>query len=68
MNLSDVTIRRGSIIPCQVQKHGTEIIEVEVWHHITTCSGIESVKGTNVLWKMGPNVQHTSRNTHLVVF
>ena len=60
--------RRGSFITCYVQKHGTEIIEVKVWHHIATCSERKFVKAINVWWKMGSNLQHTSRNTHLEVF
>ena len=45
--------RRGSFKTCYVQKHGTEIIEVEVWPYIATFSERESVKCINVLWSMG---------------
>ena len=58
----------GSFKTCYVQKHGTEIIEVEVWPHTIPCSIIKYVKGTNGLWRVGTNVQYTSRNTHLLVF
>ena len=60
--------RRGSFKTCYVQKHATEIIEVEVWHHILPCYRKGYVKSTNVLLKVDTNVQHTSRNTHMVVF
>ena len=60
--------RRGSFITCYVQKHGTEIIEVKVWHHIATCFEGKFVKAINVWWKMGSNLQHTSRNTYLEAF
>ena len=63
-----ITIRRGSFKTCYVQKHGTEIIEVEVWPYIATFSERESVKVINVLWSMGTNVQYTSRNTNLAAF
>ena len=36
--------RRGSIKTCHVQKHGTEIIEVEVWLYFMTCSKYEEAK------------------------
>ena len=68
MNLSDVTIRRGSIIPCQVQKHGTEIIEVEVWLHFMTCSKSDGAKTKSAMRKMDTNVQYMQRNTSLEVF
>ena len=36
-NIKGNIFRCGSIIMCQVQKHGTEIIEIEVWLHFMTC-------------------------------
>ena len=58
----------GSFKTCYVQKHGTEIIEFEVWPYIATFSERESVKDINVLWSMATNVQYTSRNTNLAAF
>ena len=46
---NDVTLilnRPGSFKTCYVQKHATEIIEVEVWHHILPCYGKDYVKST----------------------
>ena len=60
--------RRGSFKTCYVQKHAIEIIEVEVWHHILPCYVKDYVKSTKELLKVDTNVQHTSRNTHMVVF
>ena len=60
--------RCGSFKTFYVHKHGTEIIEVEVWPHIVACYRRESFKVTNILWKVDTNLQYTSRNTHLVVF
>ena len=37
-------------------KHETGIIEVEVWHHITSSSRIESLKVSYDLCRIGPNV------------
>ena len=37
VTITSTIIRCGSIIMCQVQKHGSEIIEVEVWLHFMTC-------------------------------
>ena len=51
-----------------VQKHGAEIIEVEVWPHIVACYNRESFNLTNNLWKVDTNVEYTPRNTYLVVF
>ena len=53
---------------CQVQKHGTEIIEVEVWLHLMTCSKGEGAKTKSAMHKIDTNVQHTRRNTSLVEF
>ena len=60
--------RRGSFKTFYVHKHGTEIIEVEVWPHIVACYRRESFKVTNILLKVDTNIQYTSRNTHMVVF
>ena len=45
---------------CQVQKHGTEIIEDEVWLHFLTCSKGEGAKTKSAMPKMDTNVQHMS--------
>ena len=60
--------RRGSFKTFDVHKHGTAIIEVEVWPHIVACYRRESFKVTNILLKVDTNIQYTSRNTHMVVF
>ena len=59
------TTRCGSFKTCYVQNHRTEIIEGEVWPHTIPCSIRKYVKGTNVLWRVGTNVQYNSKNTHL---
>ena len=65
-----ITNRRGrfKMLQLHVHKHGTEIIEVEVWSHTIACYRRESFKVTNFFWQGDTNVQYTSRNTHLVVF
>ena len=50
--------RVGSIITCQVQKHGTEIIEVEVWLHFITFSKNDGAKTKTDMYKMDINVQY----------
>ena len=60
--------RRGSIITCQVQKHGAEIIEVEVWLHFMTFSKRKVAKPKTLMQKMNPNVQYMQRKTSLEVF
>ena len=52
---------------CNLEKR-TEIIEVEVWHHILPCYRKDYVKSSKELLNVDTNVQHTSRNTHMVVF
>ena len=59
---------RGRFKTLHVHKHGTKIIEVEVWPHSVACYRRESFKVTNILWQRDTNVQYTSRNTHMVVF
>ena len=61
-------IRCGSIIMCQVQKHGTEIIEGEVWLHFITCSKGDEAETKSAMHKMDTNVQHMQRNTSLDAF
>ena len=60
--------RRGSIITCQVQKHGTEIFEVKVWLHFITISKSDSAKIKTEMYKMDINVQYVERTTSLGVF
>ena len=48
--------RRGSIITCQVQKHGTEILEVEVWEDFMTCSKNDGAKPKTLMHKMNTDV------------
>ena len=60
--------RRGSIITCQVQKHGTEIFEVKVWLHFITISKSDGAKIKTEMYKMDINVQYVERNTSLGVF
>ena len=59
---------RGSIIMCQVQKHGTEIFEVEVWLHFITILKSDGAKIKTDMYKMDINVQYVERNTSLGVF
>ena len=42
----------GSFKTFYVHKHGTEIIEVEVWPHIVACYRRETFKVTNILLKV----------------
>ena len=44
MTKTPISIRRGSIITCHVQKHRTEIIEVEVWLNFITISKAMGLK------------------------
>ena len=60
--------RRGSIITCHVQKHRTEIIEVEVWLNFITISKSDGAKTKTVMYKMDVNVHYVERNTSLGVF
>ena len=60
--------RRGIIITCQVQKHGTEIIEVEVWLHFITISKSDGAKTKTAMYKMDINVHYVERNTSLGIF
>ena len=53
---------------CQVQKHGTEIIEIEVWLHFMTYSKGEGAKTKSAMHKIDTNVQHMRRNTSLDEF
>ena len=55
------TFLRGSIIMCQVQKQGTEIIEVEVWLHFVTISKRDGAKTKTAMYEMDINVQYTYR-------
>ena len=55
---SDLIYRRGSIKTCHVQKHGSEIIEVEVWHHIMTCLKRDRAKTKSDMYKMDTNLQY----------
>ena len=50
--------RRGSIITCQVQKHGTEIIKVKVWLHFITITKSDGAKIKTAMYKMDVNVQY----------
>ena len=60
--------RCGSIKTCHVQKHGAEIIEVEVWLYFMSCSKGQEAKTKCAMQKMDANVQHIQRNTSLEVF
>ena len=60
--------RRGSIITCQVQKHGTEIFVVKVWLHFITILKSDGAKIKTAMYKMDINVQYVERNTSLGVF
>ena len=50
-NMFDFNIYRcGSIITCQVQKHESDIIEVEVWLHFMTCSKRDRAKPKTLMY------------------
>ena len=49
---------KNSIQTCHVQKHGTEIIEVEVWHHFMTCFKKDRANIISDMYNMGTNVQY----------
>ena len=57
--LEDFIYRCGSIKTCHVQKHGTEIFDVDVWHYFMTCFKKDRAKIISDMYKMDINVQYT---------
>ena len=53
---------------CYVQKHATDIVEVEDWHHMLPCYRKDCVKSTNVMLKVDTNVRSSvplmTQNVH----
>ena len=46
------------VVSKRVQKHETEIIEVEVCHHFMTCLNRDGAKTKSDIYKMDTNVQY----------